>query len=457
LTHRIPQLAAAILVACVPNPDRADEDDSSSGAEDSSSSATLTTTETMTDDSSEATTPTESTTESESESSSTTTPVPACVESSECTDAAAPVCMDDVCVPCDEAPNPNDACVARDPAAGVCREQTGQCVQCSPEQAVACGTEAPICAAAALQCRGCAEHAECGDACEYATGECFEEEGGECWVALGDGDSIQDAIDAVDDGGRCTLVLLENGATDFNESFTVDAGKRIALVASGPDVVVQGVSGGTMAVTAGAQFYVRGALVRGNPSGPGMTASGAGTQLFADATRVVNNTGGGITLSAGADGHLRNCFVGGNVSDVSALQVTSSSADVLYSTIIAAQQFEEVAALRCSGAVDVTVRNSILAMAGADPEIACAGADATYSGTESNPRHGKRDARQPHAAWFVTLGNDFHLNNLPADVLTTAQWQLGDPSVDIDGDLRPTEDGAFKSRAPTSRELPETS
>ncbi|MFO0634119.1 MAG: hypothetical protein U0168_14835 [Nannocystaceae bacterium] len=47
--------------------------------------------------------------------------------------------------------------------------------------------------------------------------------------------------------------------------------------------------------------------------------------------------------------------------------------------------------------------------------------------------------------WFDGFGaGDFSLNtaNAPASILTAAQWQSGDPLVDIDGDARPNSDGA---------------
>jgi hypothetical protein len=46
---------------------------------------------------------------------------------------------------------------------------------------------------------------------------------------------------------------------------------------------------------------------------------------------------------------------------------------------------------------------------------------------------------------FVVGGfanGNFHLSaSAPPDILSSAQWQAGDPAADIDGDARPTEDG----------------
>jgi len=44
--------------------------------------------------------------------------------------------------------------------------------------------------------------------------------------------------------------------------------------------------------------------------------------------------------------------------------------------------------------------------------------------------------------WFTGYGTGgLYLNTPPAIVLTTAQWSIGDPTVDIDGEPRPNRDG----------------
>jgi len=51
--------------------------------------------------------------------------------------------------------------------------------------------------------------------------------------------------------------------------------------------------------------------------------------VYLDRTQVIGNTGGGIALTNGAAGYLRNCFVGGDVNNVAALEATGSSVDIL--------------------------------------------------------------------------------------------------------------------------------
>lgn len=88
------------------------------------------------------------------------------------------------------------------------------------------------------------------------------------------------------------------------------------------------------------------------------------------------------------------------------------------------------------------VRNSFLVMVGAAAEIQCAGADVTYSATEGNtPGMGNVALGNVMPAWVTSLANDFHLAAPPVAVLSAAEWNTGDPVVDIDGDARPDVDG----------------
>jgi hypothetical protein len=72
------------------------------------------------------------------------------------------------------------------------------------------------------------------------------------------------------------------------------------------------------------------------------------------------------------------------------------------------------------------------------PEIVCEDASITYSATETLfPGTGNVDLGNMVPSWFTS---DLHLATIPADVLTAAQWNTGDPTTDIDGELRPTVD-----------------
>ena len=134
----------------------------------------------------------------------------------------------------------------------------------------------------------------------------------------------------------------------------------------------------------------------------------------------------------------------GGFSDVVAMTVDGSSADILYCTL--GGQFD-APALACTGPTSVTVRNSILVSRAVTTDIDCDDADISYSATEllvpgaGNVALGDMNMMDA-TAWFDGYnGGDFLLNNPPAAVLTAAQWQAGDPAVDIEGTARPDVDG----------------
>jgi hypothetical protein len=164
-----------------------------------------------------------------------------------------------------------------------------------------------------------------------------------------------------------------------------------------------------------------------------------------DNCQIAQNTGGGITVSDSAYLHLRNSMVAGGSNDDSVgVLVESATLDALYATISGDDDgFDGGTALRCTGTSTVGVRNSVVVKTGSGAEIECDEADVSYSATETaTPGTGNVTLGSVMANWFVSVASDLHLNNPPGDLTTAAQWQSGDPATDIDGELRPTEDGS---------------
>jgi len=345
--------------------------------------------------------------------------------------------VDAVCVGCDAAAEPGDACEAKDPNAPVCHDD-GRCVACTAANPDACGDATPVCDAENT-CVGCSFHEQCSaTACNIATGACFEDT---CVVTVdGDGGAdYHDIGDAAMDG--CVVIVHElDGELPYNENLVADGITVALLAADGEAPIIVGVGGNpSLALTGGATAYVQGLAFRGNQMAVGITATAS--SLYLDRTEVAGNTGGGITLTGGADGHLRNCFVGG-FSDIVAMTVDESSADILYTTL--GGQFD-APALACTAPTAVTVRNSILVSRAVTSDIDCDDAEVSYSATEllvpgmGNVALGDMDMLDA-TAWFAGYnGGNFLLLNPPDGVLTAARWQLGDPTVDIEGHLRPTE------------------
>ncbi|MBK8717449.1 MAG: hypothetical protein IPN32_22290 [Deltaproteobacteria bacterium] len=66
-----------------------------------------------------------------------------------------------------------------------------------------------------------------------------------------------------------------------------------------------------------------------------------------------------------------------------------------------------------------------------------------YNATETNHNGTNTPVGDFNTDWFSDANADFHLTPMaPAAILTAAQWQSGDPLIDIDGDARPGVDGS---------------
>jgi hypothetical protein len=368
---------------------------------------------------------------SETDTGSSSTAPGGCVASIECIDPEAPICEDTECVPC----STDEQCADRDAGMPACRAD-GQCVACTPSNASACVDSTPVCNAA-NECEGCRFHEQCeGTACEIATGACFADT---CVVEVDrDGGADYESIDdAIADG---CVVVVRDAAGGYPEEVTIAGGISVAILAAdGASPILAGSVGSgqpALEITGGATVYVQGLRINGNDMG-GLGVEVNAATIYLDRTTVGGNAGGGITFSNAAEGHLRNCFVGGDVSDIAAVDVAGSSVEILYSTLGAG--FGSAAALRCDGPASVDVRNSLLVARTDDPEVDCSTDSLETSATEA-------DLGDMNTNWFTAGGfasGNFHLSLLaPAAILSAGEWRTGDPATDIDGELRPTEPGA---------------
>ena len=370
---------------------------------------------------------------------STTVGEPECITNDECLDSALPFCVDDACAPCTDSvdPAPDDACAALDAATPLCIDDA--CVQCSADATDACGGTTPLCDEGTNTCVACSFHEQCQDlgapACNIATGACFEP-AAVTEVNAGTPGSLQPAIDAIADGAEHAIVLTGGGQL---HTVTIDGGKTIAIVSDSTSVrEVRGNSGSpTLQVSgAGTTAYLHRVALTLNGDDVGVLVTSSAT-LYADSTRIAQNSGGGITLASGTTGFIRNCMVageGGNPGEP-AISASNSNVDILYSTL--GLTFNSgTAALSCSGG-SVGARNSIIVSENNTPgsEIDCPGAvlDASAQRTTLSP-----------SDWFSNFANgDYSLTGGGgAEFADIAVWQAGDPPFDFDGDARPSEDRA---------------
>lgn len=372
------------------------------------------------------------------------------MDSSECTDPMLPICEGMTCVACGDAGDPDGSCAAKDSGFPACGDD-GACVQCTATNPSACSDTTPVCDGPTSACVGCRYHEQCSaTACDIETGACFDDG---CVVEVdGDAGPIDTISEAIGDG---CVIRVHQAAGGYPEELVIDGALQVAIVGVEtnpfPAVTGLGVSANpALTVSGGAVVYVQDMQFSGNDAGgTGITVDGGAVYL--DRTSVVTNAGGGLVLQNGAEGHVRNSFIGGDF-DVFAASVDVSSLEVSYSSLVGSGGASP--ALTCTGAVTVNIRNSIVvSRADAGDDIQCDDAAFTFTATEvAMPGEGNTSVGQmgmpESTAWFEDYGGgDFHLTPGGGDAgeatfAAVARWQLGDPAVDIDGEPRPNTEGA---------------
>lgn len=390
----------------------------------------------------------EATTETDSESGTaesgtTAAPMP-CGGNEDCSDMATPFCelVSGECVACDEVTEPNAACAALDPAAPLCVD--GTCVQCTAVAPEACTGTTPVCDDASNTCVPCVSHEQCGEAaCNLFTGACLP---ADAVVHVGPGQaftSLGAAIDSFAVGSEGTIIVHQ---ANYDEAATVDAGRVLAFLAENTGAGVQPprwvfLGGGSpQLVVSDATVLMDGIQVSGNSSTTHAGVRLDSGQAWIDRSRIILNNGGGIVAQSGAELVLRNCFMGGSINNEATAIVNGATATVVYSTLAAG--FGGATAMTCDGTATVDVRNSILVAETGSNEILCTGATIDYSVTEMNLGGTNTGLGEMQTSWFADYaGGDFHLAIAPVSIGNAAQWESGDPSIDIDGDPRPAIDG----------------
>ena len=385
--------------------------------------------------------------DSGSESSeSTTGPMP-CVDNGDC-GGGTPFCepVSGECVTCDGTEDPDGSCAGVDPANPVCLD--GACVQCTAAAPEACMGMTPVCDDATNTCVPCTAHDQCmGEAgCNLFTGACLPSD---AVVHVGPGQmhgTLTEAVASFGPGAEGTIVVHQ---ADYNEAVTVDGGRVLALLANAGDTPIWLLAGGgapQLTVDDGT-VLLDGLRLSGNADDVGLSVDAG--RAWVDRSRIVQNSGGGIVAQNAAELTLRNCFVGDGTNGENALTVdgttSMASAMVSYTTLgTGFDNFNDVFPVFCDGAADVTIRNSLLVSFDNPSELSCSTATVTNTASEALiPGAGNVALGDVGMDWFVGVDNgDFHLNNPPGMLATTARWTTGDPPTDIDGNLRPTMDDA---------------
>jgi hypothetical protein len=378
-------------------------------------------------------------------SSSTTGPMP-CVSDEECTEPEAPFCgVTGECGTCDGTKDGDAACAGLDPKNPVCVGDA--CVQCTAAAPEACTGETPLCDDATNTCVPCNAHDQCGEAaCNLYTGACLPADavvhvGG----ATPDFPNLTMAVASfAADGAQGTIIVHQ---ANYDEAVTVDGGRVLAFLAADGDTPAWAVIGGgapQLAVTMGSTVLIDGLRMSGNANDVALMVDSG--RAWLDRTRVIGNLGGGIVAQNAAELTLRNCFVGingGQFVDTRGITASNALLDIRYTTLAANDGTAATGpiSMSCDAASTGEVRNSIVAAG--DDTIACANVSFSFNVVDTSGLAGSdNDVLSFAPAWFPNIAmSDFHVGIGPpfADV---AQWQAGDPPVDIDGDLRPTDDGS---------------
>ena len=373
----------------------------------------------------------------------TTTTGPACLDTEDCPNNA-PFCIAGACVPCSEAPDPDDTCADANLDLPVCVDDV--CVACREGDDAACVGATPICDPATNTCVPCSFHAQCPGACDIDDGSCIDDavsiyvDNSVACPGLGDEDDpycrIEGAIDAVLDGNQ-GILRIAPGAGQYAEDLLIGAGKTIAMLPwnGEPLLTNAGTGAPTLQVRVNAtSAYVEGMRFQNNADD--FAVDVAGGVLVLDRTSIVRNTAGALRVDgSGAFVTIRNGFVGATLASDVAVDAVQGELSAVYTTFVG----QSDAAVACAPDIDVVLRNSLVVGA-----YNCALSDVSNTAAETKLAGVNNLSLGAFVdGWFVDADNgDFHLAAIPTDAESHAVWELGDPPTDIDGDARPNRDGA---------------
>jgi hypothetical protein len=373
---------------------------------------------------------------------------------------------------CDEPPEPlgctsNDQCA--DPTAVCDGGGSLTCVQCTPDQASACTGATPACGDDRT-CRACRAHAEC-----TASETCLPD--GSC------ADPVQVAYVAPTgtDNASCTkstpctkvakalattrpYVKLA-GSTDEGGTLTID-NRNVTLLAEPDAKLVRTSNGLHVEVKGSSQVEIYDLEISGASGAQGVGISmptGNTAKLTLKRVKLANNTGGGISATAGTlivDQSTISDNTGGGIS-VSNAQFDNTNSNIVkngspsagYGGVSLSQsntgmrrfEFNTIAQNQATSGISsgvlclaigtpLTFSNSIVYANGTGPQVEGNNCSWTYSDIGPDMVTGMGNINAP--PMFVSpMQNDFHLQ--PGSPARDAADPAATLLLDIDGDARP--------------------
>ena len=398
----------------------------------------------------------------------------------------APYCVDGTCVGCGELD-----CSVVEPTKPTCAADLGLCVECQAHND--CATlEKPACNLATATCMPCNSHDQCpATACNLETGQCFPKEtvlyvdnspdivcsDGKDDAGFSPGDPIctlQNAISRLTEGVEWTVKIktgtkAQNGPTELppgdftvaimhygntvpslilmfaDPALTVNEGNTVfmnrvgiynPLAASDPLVACVGGATGARLWFERQRIFTGKTAIRAN-----------NCRVHVRRSTITNNAIGAIDID-GLDPNLAKLWIeNSNVTDnngikFGAIRVGEKvDVSILYSTIALNKGPPMVAPIECLNNWDakMTIRNSALVNSGPLFGGGCAAMDLPDSDV---------NLLLPGSGDKGTLGNVFsgfsdgvYQAKIGGALKDRAIWYTGDPAVDYDENLRPTNDG----------------
>ncbi|PCC68871.1 hypothetical protein SAMN02745121_07600 [Nannocystis exedens] len=409
---------------------------------------------------------------------------PHCDAGGECVACA----VDDHCgVPlhCDPEQNTCVTCVEDAHCGDTLTCADGQCVGCTVD--TQCPAIQPICDPRTQTCRGCRDHGECPDtACELDVGACFPQLATGRWyvdpgVPCAEGDkcvlgneccSVEQAVErAVADPKPFQIVYIKPGVQARPVHVAV-SGKRIALLGE-PGVVftvptadaVFRVADDVNLQPIDSKLYVsRLYVTKGMP--PSVASCGDGGQVWLDEVNVFDVPGAALhavrcqltvrrssfrLVNAGATSDIggivgaENSIFGDTLTGAPLQSLGGGKLRLLYTTVVD-KGASGKGVLNCLDPASVTIRNSILA--GVGGEIQCPDVELTIADTVTTaagldgPNITTIGVDSLASIFADYAGGSYHLGPGAALLDHSAVWQIGDPTVDIDGEPRTAVEGA---------------
>jgi hypothetical protein len=379
------------------------------------------------------------------DTTSTTGPPVDCMSVSDCMDVPGePFCHpeDMECVSCSDMPEPDVACTDADDTHPYCLD--GACVACTMSEQCSGDPSMPVCDDVVHECVICTEHDQCSpEACNLFTGACVAGPVVTVGPSGQEYTTLTAAVAFISMGGGGTVVVH---AGTYNEPVTIGSMDIVAFLANGADrpnwqrTMDSGAP--QLRVTGGATALMDGLDVRSNSSisDPALRVDGP-SFLWVDRGIIVQNAGDGVLVEDGAELMLRNSFLANGNGSIE-INVVDSTIDVSYTTIAA--NFGASGGIVCTLLSTATMRNSIVVSRSANPEVMCDPLAVTYTGSEMMiTGMGNMPVGDLVEGWFTSYnGGNLHLTmEGETTFMGIAEWNVGDPRVDIDLEPRVGVDG----------------